>query len=101
MIGEKEMAKMDKRLKLLRCMADGTRLSILTLLRDGERCVCEIFKELGKEQSLISHHLAYMRKCGMVSFRRDGKKMMYKLADPSLSVLLEQVEKLSKRLCTD
>ncbi|KUO42967.1 MAG: hypothetical protein APU95_02435 [Hadesarchaea archaeon YNP_N21] len=95
------MAEIDKQLKMLKCMADKTRLSILTLLRDGERCVCEIFKELGKEQSLVSHHLAYMRKCGIVSSRQEGKKVIYKLADPSLAKLLDQVERLSDKICAD
>jgi ArsR family transcriptional regulator len=89
----------DIRLQLLKCLADDTRLQILDTLKDGERCVCEIMKDLNKEQSLLSHHLRALRKCKLVKFRRDGKKKMYRLADPSVLKLLIDLEKLSKKFC--
>ena len=61
--------------------------------------MCEIIKELGLEQSLISHHLQAMRRCKLVKFRREGKKMMYRLADPSILELLADLERLSKKFC--
>ena len=89
----------DKQLRLLKCIADETRFQILLTLKKGERCVCEIIKELGKEQSLISHHLQALRKCGLIRRRREGKKIMYRLADPSILGLLTNVEKLANKFC--
>jgi len=89
----------DRQLHLLKCLGDETRFKILLTLKGGERCVCEIIKELGLEQSLISHHLQAMRKCKLVRFRRDGKKMIYRLANPSILTLLADVERLSKKFC--
>lgn len=89
----------DRQLRLLKCVADETRFKILMTLKDGERCVCEIFRELGKEQSLISHHLKSLKKCGIVKYRREGKKMMYRLADPSVLELLTKVEELADTFC--
>lgn len=89
----------DRQLRLLKCVADETRLKILMTLKGGERCVCEIFRELGKEQSLISHHLKSLRKCGIVKYRREGKKIMYRLADPSVLELLTRVEELADTFC--
>ncbi len=89
----------DKQLRLLGCVSDETRYQILLTLKRGERCVCEIIKELGKEQSLVSHHLQALRRCGIVSNRREGKKMMYRLADPSILRFLTDVEKLAKKFC--
>ena len=89
----------DRQLRLLKCVADETRLQILLTLKGGERCVCEIFRELGKEQSLISHHLKSLRKCGIVKCRREGKKIMYRLADPSVLELLTKVEELAGTFC--
>jgi ArsR family transcriptional regulator len=86
----------DRQLRLLKCVADETRFQILMTLKGGERCVCEIFRELGKEQSLISHHLKSLRKCGIVKHRREGKKIMYRLADPSVLELLTKVEELAR-----
>ena len=68
-------------------------------LERGERCVCEIMEELKKEQSLISHHLQNLRKCGLIRRRREGKKIMYRLADPSILGLLANVEKLANKFC--
>ena len=89
----------DERLRLLKCLADDTRLQILDTLKNGERCVCEIMKNLNKEQSLLSHHLQALRRCKLVKFRRDGKKKMYRLAEPSVLKLLTDLERLSKKSC--
>ena len=86
----------DKQLRLLKCMADDTRIRILIYLKNGERCVCEIMRDLNKEQSLISHHLQALRRCGLIKRRREGKKIMYRLADPSILKLLAAIKKLSK-----
>lgn len=91
--------KVDKQLRLLKCLSDEVRLEILLFLKDGERCVCEIVKELGSEQSLISHHLHGLRKCGLVKFRQEGRKKMYWIAEPSVPKLLGDLEKLSKKSC--
>ncbi len=89
----------DKQLRLLKCVADETRFQIILTLKKGERCVCDIMEELDKEQSLISHHLQAMRKCGLIRKRREGKKIMYRLADPSILRLLTDVEKLANKFC--
>jgi ArsR family transcriptional regulator len=91
--------KVEKQLRLLKCLSDEMRLEILLFLKDGERCVCEIVKELGAEQSLVSHHLQGLRRCGLVKFRQDGRKKMYRLTEPSVLKLLIDLERLSKKSC--
>ena len=61
-------------------LADPTRLRILSLLGDGEICVCHIHASLDVPQPTASRHLAYLRKSGLVEARRDGIWMHYKLA---------------------
>ena len=61
-------------------LADPTRLRILSLLRDGEICVCHIHASLDVPQPTASRHLAYLRKSGLVEARRDGVWMHYRLA---------------------
>lgn len=85
-------------LVLLKCVSDETRFQILQTLKKGERCVCDIVDELGREQSLVSHHLQYLRECGFVHGRREGKKIIYRLADDSVLEFLVNVERLSKTL---
>lgn len=100
LVPEKEVEKLtDRQLRLLKCVADETRLQILLMLEKGERYVREIIDELDKEQSLISHHLQAVRKCGLIHRRREGKKIMYRLADPSILEFLADVEELSKKFC--
>jgi ArsR family transcriptional regulator len=61
-------------------LADRTRLRILSLLGDGEICVCHIHASLDVPQPTASRHLAYLRKSGLVEVRRAGIWMHYRLA---------------------
>jgi ArsR family transcriptional regulator len=61
-------------------LADSTRLRILSLLGDGEICVCHIHASLDVPQPTASRHLAYLRKSGLVEARREGIWMHYRLA---------------------
>ncbi len=65
----------------LKLIADPNRLRILTLLARGERCVCDIETPLDLPQNLTSHHLAALKRAGLVRDRRDGKWVYYSL-DP-------------------
>jgi ArsR family transcriptional regulator, arsenate/arsenite/antimonite-responsive transcriptional repressor len=64
---------------VFRAVADPTRLRILNLLRGGERCVCELVDTLRVPQPKASRHLAYLRKAGLVSVRKQGLWAYYKL----------------------
>ena len=63
-------------------LADKTRLRLLNLMREDEICVCYFTEVLGESQPKISRHLAYMRNAGIVSARREGKWMNYKIEKP-------------------
>ena len=64
-------------------LADKTRLRLLNLMRDGEVCVCFFAGTLATNNPKISRHLAYLRKAGLVTGRRDGKWMHYSLQRPA------------------
>ena len=66
--------------KVYAALADPTRLRILSLLGDGEICVCHIHASLDVPQPTASRHLAYLKKSGLVEARRDGIWMHYKMA---------------------
>ena len=63
-------------------LADRTRLRLLNLLRDGEVCVCFFAGTLGTNNPKISRHLAYLKRADLVSARRDGKWMHYRINRP-------------------
>lgn len=88
----------ETQLALLKCVADGTRFKILLTLSGGERCVCDIVKELEVEQSLISHHLRALRRCGLVTSVREGQRIKYKLAGQSIAELLAKIDEISAKL---
>jgi ArsR family transcriptional regulator len=68
---------------LFQALGDPTRLRLLNLLAAGEICVCYFIDVLDDPQPKISRHLAYLRRAGLASARRDGKWMHYSLARPS------------------
>ena len=65
---------------VLKALADGTRLRILGLLMAGEVCVCDIHDSLKISQPKASRHLAYLRRAGLVTTRREGLWIYYQLA---------------------
>lgn len=66
--------------KLFHSLSDATRLRVLALLtNDDELCVCELTHALRVSQPMISRHLASLRKAGLVSDRRVGVWIYYRL----------------------
>lgn len=78
--------------ELLKTLGQPTRLKILELLSEGERCVCEIFPAIKEEQSNISKHLGFLRSQGIVVADRRGMRVFYRLADKRIVKLLEDAE---------
>lgn len=79
---------------LFQALADRTRLRLLNLMRDSEICVCFFVEVLEASQPKISRHLAYLRKAGLVSARREGKWMHYRLLEqrePAQATILRAV----------
>ncbi len=62
----------------VKAMADETRQRILSLLQPGEKSVGDLTEALGLTQPTISHHLAIMRRAGLVFARREGKQIFYR-----------------------
>jgi ArsR family transcriptional regulator len=67
---------------ILKALSDETRLKILELLLDGEKCVCEIFPKVKRTQSTVSTQLGTLEKAGLIESRRQGKKIFYKIKNP-------------------
>ncbi|HEX5966706.1 MAG TPA: metalloregulator ArsR/SmtB family transcription factor [Pyrinomonadaceae bacterium] len=68
---------------LFKALADPTRLRLIQLLGDDEVCVCSCVNVLKTHQSKVSRHLAYLRRAGLVTTRRDGKWVYYRVVNPS------------------
>lgn len=72
---------MKKQTRFFKALADETRLQILCLLMgEEELCVCDIMRALGITQSKASRHLRYLFNVGLVTDRREGAWMYYRMA---------------------
>src|SRR5438876_8954492 len=67
---------------LFKALADSTRLRLISLMGEDEVCVCFFVEVLKTNQPKISRHLAYLRRAGVVSARREGKWMHYRIIEP-------------------
>ncbi len=69
---------------IFHALSDPIRLEILSYLRDGEKCVCEIVPHLNLVQPLVSRHLKILKDAGIVRCRKDGTKRMYSVVEPRI-----------------
>ena len=81
--------------RILKALANEHRLMILCKLAAwGEGNVTELAEAVGLSQSALSQHLAKMRDEEIVSFRRESQTLWYRIADPRIAKLLNQMERL-------
>lgn len=66
--------------RVMKALADETRLRIVALLSHGELCVCHVEKALGLRQANTSRQFAVLRSAGVVESRREGSWVYYRLA---------------------
>ena len=64
----------------LKVIGEENRLKILYMLKDGEKCVCEIWQCLDLPQNLVSHHLKVLKEHGLIQSRKEGQKIYYVIA---------------------
>ncbi len=83
---------------LFRTLADGTRLRLLNLIAEREVCVCYFVEILRASQPKVSRHLAYLRKAGIATARREGKWMHYRLTIPKDEVAARILRETLKHL---
>jgi DNA-binding transcriptional ArsR family regulator len=87
----------ERKAEILKALAQPTRLRILELLKDGERCVCEIYPALGQEQANISKHLNFMKRAGILHCRKDGVRILYSIKNPEVLEILRHADTILER----
>jgi ArsR family transcriptional regulator, arsenate/arsenite/antimonite-responsive transcriptional repressor len=85
----------------LQALADPTRLRMVRLLAEREQCVCHLTELLGLSQASISHHVAVLKRAGLVEDRRDTRWTYYRLVSQAVSVLRSSVDELLDAIPTD
>ena len=76
--------------EIFKVFGDSTRIKILYVLFESEMCVCDIAQLLNMNQSAISHQLRILKQMRLVKFRRDGRSVLYSLADSHIETILAQ-----------
>lgn len=82
---------------LFHALSDETRLAILVMLREGERCVCDLQDDLRAAQSRLSFHLRVLKEAGLVTDRREGRWSYYAIAPEALAEVHDLVVTLQPR----
>jgi len=80
-------------------LANPLRIDIITTLKDKELGVTEMSKKLKVEQSKLSHALANLKKCNIVSVRKEGKERVYSLNEKTIVPILDLIDKHSQLNC--
>ena len=76
--------------ELFKVFGDSTRIRILFALFEADSCVCDLAELLGMTQSAISHQLRILKNAKLVKNKRDGKQVIYFLADEHVRSIINQ-----------
>lgn len=77
--------------EVFQLLSHPARLQILDELRRNEACVCHLETVLGRPQAYISQQLRVLREAGVLDTNKDGLNVFYRLVDPQIQRLLEEV----------
>ena len=90
---EAALAKVKEKFELLattfKTLGDYSRVRIVSVLVQGEKCPSEIAAELGMSPSAVSHHLKILRLTNLVKIRREHRQIFYELDDEHINELFE------------
>lgn len=88
--------KRDRSAAVARALADPKRLCVLERLADGERSVSDLSRDVGCQVPNMSQHLAVLRTAGVVSSRREGNTVFYRLADPQILEIYRLLQQVAR-----
>jgi DNA-binding transcriptional ArsR family regulator len=94
MLKQKNVSQTKKVSRLFRMLGQPARLRILIAIGRGEACVCHLEAALGYRQAYISQHLMTLRQMNLVSARREGRNIYYRLTDLAILDLLQEAGQL-------
>lgn len=95
LVPELVAAQADEAAAVLRSLAHSGRLRVLCYLADdGELAAGELTRRVGLSQSALSQHLARLRDEGLVTSRKAGQSVFYRIADPRVAALLGTLQAL-------
>jgi ArsR family transcriptional regulator len=91
---KKSKTKLKEVVGFLKIISEENRLKILCILQKQEKCVCEIWQCLELPQNLVSHHLKALKDFGLISSKKEGLKVFYKLNQKVVKKHLKELNKV-------
>lgn len=87
-----------KNARVFKAFCDETRLAILEMLQDGEKCACVLLEKVKVGQSTLSHHMKILVESGVVTARKQGKWTYYSICEDGRKRALDLLETITKPL---
>lgn len=100
MIDSTSIETTDRAVQRFKALGDPTRLRVLQVLREGQRCVCEIQERVTAQPNVLSHHLKVLREAGLVQAERRGRWIDYRLDPDGLASLAAALPTTGVRTAT-
>jgi ArsR family transcriptional regulator, arsenate/arsenite/antimonite-responsive transcriptional repressor len=82
----------EARARIAKALAHPSRLLILDVIAEGEKCVCELTDLVDADQSTVSKHLSILKQAGIIDDRKEGSKIFYRLRICCLKGLWDCIE---------
>lgn len=84
--------------RIFKALGDKTRLEIVVMLADGEKCACKVLEKFNFTQPTLSHHMKILCDCGIVTSRKEGKWTYYSLSESAVGEIIGFLKKLTKEI---
>ena len=94
---DKAKIRFEARAKILKAMAHGTRLYILSELSKGEQCVCTLTELIGVDISTVSRHLSVLRNAGLITSEKRGNQVFYQLRCTCIHSFFDCIESVIQK----
>ena len=101
MLNKSEQLLFEKQAEVAKAIAHPLRIAIVNFLKDGEQCVCDIAEHVGSERSNVSRHLSVMLNAGLVEYRKEGLKVIYRLKCACIVDFFSCVSRVLKQQAQD
>jgi ArsR family transcriptional regulator len=96
MTEKNDQLRYEKQAEIAKALSHSLRVAIVHFLKDGEQCVCDIAEEVGSERSNVSRHLSMMVRAGILDYRKEGPKVIYRLETPCILEFFSCVSRMLK-----
>ena len=97
MLSKRKQLLFEKQAEIAKAIAHPLRIAVVNFLKDGEQCVCDIAQHVGSERSNVSRHLSVMSNAGLLEYRKEGLKVIYRLKTPCILEFFSCVSRVLKQ----